>query len=126
MKKWWLKTWSKIRAVFYSVLVGLGIIAAPAITTAGPVHFTYTPATQRADGTALPAVEIAFTRLYCGGVLLIEEPGADGDFDPDLPAGVHVCDATHVDTDGQESDRSNPVTKIVLPALPGAPDNLGA
>lgn len=100
-----------------SIVVALG---AYAVT----VNFTYDRATERADGSPLPLSEIAETRLYCDGALAATEQGADGDFSPNLGVGSHVCYATHVDTDGQESDPSNEVTKVVIPARPNPPMNL--
>ena len=76
---------------------------------------------QRVDGSTMAISEIAETRLYCDGGLVASELGAGGTISGDLGLGSHDCYATHVDTFGQESDPSNTVTRIVLPARPGAP-----
>ena len=120
MKKFLAKTWAKIKRWWFSLLVALGLASAP-LLYAEVVNFTYTAATQRVDGSPLALSDIAFTRLYCDGSLTVEEPGADLSFNPDLGLGSHDCYGTHVDTDGQESDPSNLVTKIVNPARPSAP-----
>ena len=109
IKKWWI-----------SLLVAIGLIATP-ILYAEVVDFTYTRAVERVDGSPLVLEDIAFTRLYCDGSLIVEEAGADLGFNPELGLGSHSCYATHVDTDGQESDPSNTVIKVVNPARPGAP-----
>jgi len=120
MKNWMRKQWLKMKAWVYGILVALGLMAGP-ILYAEIVNFTYTPATERVDGSPLALADIAFTRLYCDGSLTVEEPGADSGFNPDLGLGSHTCYATHVDTNGQESAPSNSVVKVVNPALPGAP-----
>ena len=120
MKKWLKKKWLQIKKWWIALLISLGLIATP-ILYAEMVNFTYTAATERVDGTPMPLAEIAASRLYCDGSLLEEEVGADGDFNPDLGLGSHSCYATHVDTDGQESDPSNTVVKVVNPALPNPP-----
>jgi len=109
IKRWWV-----------ALLVSLGLIATP-LLYAEIVDFTYTPASTREDGTALPPQEIAETRLYCDGSLVDTELGADGVASPDLGLGVHTCYGTHVDTSGLESAPSNTVTRTVLPSRPLPP-----
>lgn len=120
LKIFFQKLWVKIKKLWLSLLVGLGLASAP-LLYAEVVNFTYTAATQRVDGSPLALSDIAFTRLYCDGSLTVEEPGADLGFNPDLGLGSHDCYGTHVDTDGQESDPSNIVTKVVNPARPNPP-----
>ena len=120
IKKFFTDTWSKIKKWWLTLLVALGLVSAP-LLYAEIVDFTYTAATQRVDGSPLALADIAFTRLYCDGSLTVEEPGADLGFNPELGLGTHDCYATHVDTDGQESDPSNSVIKIVNPARPSSP-----
>ena len=120
MKKFFQKSWAKIKKWWISLLVALGLVATP-LLYAVIVDFTYTAATERVDGSPLALADIAFTRLYCDGTLIVEEAGADLGFNPDLGIGSHDCYATHVDTDGQESDPSNIVTKVVNPARPSSP-----
>jgi len=118
------KAWQKVKKWWKSLLVALGIIAAAPLVLSQPVSFNYVAATARIDGTPLPIEEIAETRLYCNGSLVVSEPGADTNFLPDLTPGSYTCYATHVDTLGQESDPSNEVTKLVLPARPNPPSNV--
>ena len=120
IKKFFTDLWGKIKEWWIALLVAIGLISSP-LLYAEIVEFTYTAATQRIDGSPLALADIAFTRLYCDGSLTIEEPGADLSFSPELGLGTHDCYGTHVDTDGQESDPSNIVTKIVNPARPSAP-----
>jgi len=120
IKKFFTDTWGKIKKWWLTLLVALGLVSAP-LLYAEIVDFTYTAATQRVDGSPLALADIAFTRLYCDGSLTVEEPGADLGFNPELGLGTHDCYATHVDTDGQESDPSNSVIKIVNPARPSSP-----
>ena len=114
------RAWIKIKKWWISLLVALGLVATP-LLYAEIVDFTYTAATERVDGSPLLLTDIAFTRLYCDGAMVVEEPGADETFNPELGLGSHDCYATHVDTDGQESDPSNIVTKVVNPARPSSP-----
>jgi len=114
------RAWAKIKKWWAALLVALGLAVTP-ILYAEIVDFTYTAATERVDGSPLALADIAFTRLYCDGSMIVEEPGADLGFTPELGLGSHDCYATHVDTDGQESDPSNSVTKVVNPARPGPP-----
>jgi len=115
------RTWLKIKTWFISVLVALGLIAGA--VQAATVNFTYLPATEYTTGEPMPLTDIDFTRLYCDGVMVAEEPGADGDFSVVLGFGSHVCTATHVVlmADTPESAMSNPITKTVTPGQPGSP-----
>ncbi len=67
------------------------------------VSFAYQRATERDDGTPLLLDEIKYTRLYCDGMQVAEETGADGDLSATLAAGYHDCYGTHVDTNELES-----------------------
>ena len=118
------KIWQKIKKWWKGLLVSVGILAAAPFALSQVVNFTYVPATTRMDGSPLAITDIAETRLYCNNQLVVSEPGADANFNPDLMPGNYTCYATHVDTDGQESDPSNEVTKLVLPARPNPPGNL--
>lgn len=117
------KAWLKVKAWVLGLLVALGLVSAP-LLYAEVVDFNYDRATLRSDGTVLLESDIAFTRLYCDGVMVDEEVGADESFQTDLGIGTHNCHATHVDTDGQESLPSNVVVKTVNPAAPNPPENL--
>lgn len=120
MKNWFKKAWLKLKKWGIAILAALGIIVGGGLY-AETVNFTYTRADQRMDGTPLALSDIAETRLYCDGSLVTTEPGADENIDADLGLGSHSCHATHVDTAGQESDPSNIVVRMVLPARPNAP-----
>lgn len=121
IRDWFRNIWLKTKAWFVGVLIAIGLIV-PALGEV--VDFNYTRATQRVDGSPLLESEIQSTRLYCDGVMIAEEPGADQDFQVDLGVGSHTCHATHVDTNDQESDPSNIVVKVVNPARPNPPENL--
>lgn len=124
MKKILKKVWTKIKGWFYALLVAIGI-AVPVM--AAVRDFSYTPATEYVDGTPMPLSHIAETRLYCNGdpTPVAVEPGADGDFSVLLPPGSYNCQATHVTTNGEESDLSNTTTFEVLPeAAPKPPATL--
>ena len=112
-----IRAWVRFRLWVIGVLVSLGLVAAYAV----PVDFTYTPATERVDGTPMALSEIAETKLYCDGGLITVEDGADSDISGDLGIGSHQCYGTHVDFFGQESIPSNIVTRVVNPANPGPP-----
>jgi hypothetical protein len=115
MKAWFRKTWIKVRAWFYALMVTLGLIVA-----ANAVTLTYTPASLYSDGTPMPLSEIAETRLYCDGSTTpdITELGADGNFDTgSLSGGDHTCYATHVATNGIESLPSNSKTFRNVPQV---------
>ena len=128
IKKFFTNTWGKIKKWWVALLVALGLASAP-LLYAEIVDFTYTAATERVDGSPLALADIVFTRLYCDGSMIVEEPGADLGFNPELGIGVHECYATHVamgldinlDPIEMESDPSNVVTKVVNPARPSAP-----
>lgn len=124
----WLKAkWARFKKWVYGILVALGIATAP-LLYAEIVGFSYTPADQYEDGTAMPITDIAFTRLYCNDEMVANEPGADGDFSVEFTVGRYECYATHVvlGPDGQEieSAPSNLVVKIVNPARPNPPGDL--
>lgn len=99
--------------VVLGTLVGIAYMTTDSTTS--DVTFTYQRATEREDGTALPPEEIKLTRLFCDGKWVAQEAGADGDISATLASGPHDCFATHVDTNGLESDPSNSVTRIVEP-----------
>ena len=113
--------WAKIKAWFVSILVALGLVVGAAYAEAK--DFSWTNATQRVDGSAFPASELAETRIYCDGdtapVITVVDGTQAASFDFGL--GSHSCFATHVDTDGQESVPSNTVTFAVLPSAPNPP-----
>jgi hypothetical protein len=114
MKIWFRKQWLRFKKWIYGVLLALGIIAAP-ILYAEMVDFTYVRATVYDDGTAMPVEEIQFTRLYCDGVMVTEEAGADQNISAELGIGGHDCYATHVDIYDRESVPSNSVSRTVSP-----------
>lgn len=114
------KAWQKFKAWFIGILVAIGLVAAPALY-AEARDFSWTNATQRVDGSALPASEIAETRIYCDGQLVITVTDGSTAATYDFGVGEHRCVATHVDTDGQESDPSNEVVFQILPARPNPP-----
>jgi len=124
MKAWFKKQWKKVTAWFVGVLAAIGI--GTGVVMAATVGFTYTPADSYTDGTPMPLSDIDLTRLYCDGVMVAEEPGADGGFSVILGFGTHVCDARHVvlNADQPESAPSNQVTKIVTPGQASPPSNL--
>ncbi len=121
--KIWLKAkWTKLKAWVLALLVALGLVAAP-LLYAEVVTFTYARATQYDNGVLMPLDEIQFTRLYCDGSMVAEEPGADLDIEGNLGIGTHDCYGTHVDIYDRESVPSNTVQRIVSPpgTGPGAP-----
>lgn len=126
MKKFLHESWLKTRKWLVALLIALGLMSP--ILYAEIVGFSYQAATEYEDGTPLPIVDIAFTRLYCDDVLVSEEEGADQSFSVDLGIGTHECYATHVvlgpTGDEIESDPSNTVIKVVNPVKPNAPQNL--
>ena len=91
--------------------------------------FSYTSATQWADGTPIEPGDIRSTRLYCNGEKVQGHQGATGSFDPDLPDGTYQCYAIHtvVNNSGLKcktpdaaqgdavclSDHSNTVTRVI-------------
>ena len=86
------------------------------------VPLTGEPPTQREDNTPFNLeTELHGFNVYCG---LITKDYVDSytfqgyalpktTWDVDLPAGVHYCAVTTVDTDGRESSYSNEVTVTV-------------
>ena len=122
MRNWLKKQWAKFKLWVYGLLVALGLMAAP-LLYAEVINFTYTRATQYDNGDLMPIEEIQFTRLYCDGSLMAEEPGADQNIEGNLGIGTHDCYATHVDIYDRESLPSNSVQRIVDPpgTGPGSP-----
>lgn len=120
MKIWIKKQLAKFKAWIISLLVALGLMTGAVM--AATVNFNYTPATEYTDGSPMPLSDIDFTRLYCDGVLVDEEPGADGDFSVLLGFGSHDCYGTHVVliATTPESAPSNMITKVVRPPQPGS------
>lgn len=111
-------------------LLVLGLILVSPLTFAvGEKLFSWEPPTERVDGTALPEVEIDRYRIYCDGnpTFVWEQTHVPTGMQTwQAPAntfalGSHNCHATTIDTEGQESDPSNVVNFIVLPARPKAP-----
>jgi hypothetical protein len=113
--------WARFRSWIVGILIALGLITGA--VQGATVTFTYTPATEYVDGSAMPLSDIDFTRLYCNGAMVDEEPGADGEFSVLLGFGSYDCYATHVVNIATtpESDPSNTVTKVVNPAQPNPP-----
>jgi len=127
MKKW-IKTkfhngWIRAKRWWVALLVALGlIVAVPAL--AGMLSLSWTNPEQRTDGTAFDAAtEQAEIRIYCNGDTspTFVSPGDADAMDQITAASEYTCYATALDTDGQESDPSNTVTKTVLPARPNPP-----
>ena len=123
----WLKekikfAWLRAKKWVIGIMIALGIVAAP-IALSAPKDFTWTNATQRVDGSPFPAAELAETRIYCDGNATPVVTVVDGSqaATVEFTVGSHSCYATHVDTDGQESDPSNTVTFVVTPARPNPP-----
>jgi len=91
--------------------------------------FTWTPPTEREDGTALPDIEIASYKIYCDGApapiwTQTNQPGADERWEApagSFALGPHNCHATTVDTGGLESGPSNTVPFTVTLANPKPP-----
>ncbi len=119
IKRQSVSAWRHARAWTISALIALGIISGALY--AETVGFSYVRATLRTDGSALALADIAETKLYCDGVLVTTEAGADQNISANLTIGSHTCHATHVDTAGQESDASNIVLRVVNPARPNPP-----
>jgi hypothetical protein len=109
-----MNTVSRLLLVLLAVLALLvGIVYTISDAETANVTFTYQKATEREDGTPLSLEEIKFTRLFCDGIQVAQEAGADGDISAELTAGRHDCYGTHVDTNGMESNPSDTVTKFV-------------
>jgi len=115
-----IRAWNRFKAWGYAILVALGLVVAIP-TQAIEMTVTYTRATEYMDGTPMPLSDIQESRLYCDGVLVSTELGADQDWNPNMAAGTYQCYGTHVDILGRESGRSNTVTKTVIPGLPNPP-----
>ena len=88
--------------------------------------FTFTPPTERADNSALPADQIGGYSVFLNNApvdtinpLL---PTATG-FTLDLPSGVHTVTVTTLDTDGRMSVPSVPA-ELSIPFVPKAPASL--
>lgn len=113
-KAWTRRQYLRFKKWVIGILVSIGVIAPP-LLYAEIIDFTYTAPTTYTDGSPLPAAEIQFSRLYCDGSMVVEEPGADQDFSTDLGIGSHDCYATIVDIYDRESDPSNVVTVVVSP-----------
>ncbi len=112
--------WTRFKLWAYGLLVAIGFvtITIQAIVTS----FTYTRATEYTDNTPMPLSEIQSTQLYCDGSLIVSEPGADEEFDPDMLPGTYDCYETHTDIYGRESVPSTSFTKVVIPlGLPKPP-----
>jgi len=101
---------TKVKGWIISFLVFLGLVTVPLM--AQNINFTYVPATQYETGEPMPLSDIEYTRLYCDGVMVAEEPGADADIAANLPVGTHTCYGTHV-ANGLESVPSNSVQRVV-------------
>lgn len=109
-----MNTMSRILLVLLAILgVLLGIVYTASDVETTSVTFNYQRATEREDGTPLLLEEIKYTRLFCDGRQVAQEAGADGDISAELTAGSHDCYGTHVDTNGLESNPSDPVIKFV-------------
>lgn len=118
MKKWIAETWAKIKKWALSVLIALGLVAAPLVYSE-VVNFTYIAPVQNIDGSELVPGPDYVARLYCNGEFVQERP-VDGNFNPNLSPGTYTCVATVVNN-GQESDFSNEVTRVVEFPIPNAP-----
>ena len=120
MKAWIKKQWLRFKAWALALLIAVGLVAAP-LALSAPKDFYWTNATQRVDGSPFPASELAETRIYCNGSLVGSALGSATQVTIDLSVGAHTCYATHVDTDGQESDPSGEVSFVITPARPNPP-----
>ena len=137
MKNWMKKSWQKMKAWVYALLVAIGIVSG-GLALAVPVGYSWTNPTQNTDGSPFDAAtEQAEVRLYCGvdPVAFVPEtpsavqsesttavsPGDATDLVVDLLPGTHVCFATVFDIYGYESGPSGTVTKIVERFPPSPP-----
>ena len=120
----WLKrTWLKFKAWFVAMLILIGLITIPPLYSA-PRDLSWTNPTERVDTTPFDAAtEQLETRIYCDGDIspTLVVPGDATSATLDFSVGSHSCEASVVDTDNQESDRSNQVTFDILPARPNPP-----
>lgn len=109
-----MKILSRVFLVLLAILgafVGIVFIIPDAETV--DVTFTYQRATEYADGTPLSLEEIKHTQLFCDGIRVAREDGADGDLSAELTSGSHDCYGTHIDTNDVSSNPSSTVTKLV-------------
>ena len=120
MKAWFKRTWARFKAWFISILVAIGLVAAP-LALSAPKDFSWTNATLRTDGSPFLPSELAETRIYCNDNLVGSVQGTGTQVTIDLGVGSYVCYATHVDTDGQESGPSGTVSFVITPAVPNPP-----
>lgn len=99
------------------------------VFAATPKTFSWTPPTEYEDETPLPQGEIESYNIYCDGaeVPIWNQPneplGTDTWTAPNdqFALGIHVCTATAVATNGEESVRSNAVNFTVVAPRPKAP-----
>lgn len=99
------------------------------VFAATPKTFTWIPPSQYEDGEPLPNNEIESYNIYCDGaeVAIWNQPnepvGTDTWTAPNdqFALGIHVCTATAVATNGEESVRSNAVNFTVVAPRPKAP-----
>jgi len=117
--EWFRKQWMRFRVRLTAALATIGVIVGGALY-AQTVGFSYTPADAYTTGEPMPLSDIQFTRLYCDGALVAEEPGADSHIEADLGVGTHTCYGTHV-AGGLESAPSNTVTRVVTLGPPNPP-----
>lgn len=124
-------------AVFTGVILGASLATCKRAEAAFLVDaaFTWTPPTEREDGTALPQSEIASYNIVCNrqglpgyvlNISVLNDPGVGtsshfeaGAFDG---PGTYECRAYTVDTGGLRSVASNVATKKVT-GNPNAPVN---
>lgn len=113
--------WTKMKLWVYALLVSIGVITT-ITAVAVPVDGTYTRATTYDDGSSMPLSDIGLTRIYCDGLIVSEEAGADEDWDADMLPGTYTCYGTHVDIFQRESIPSPSIQKQVFPTgLPNPP-----
>ncbi|KPK74252.1 MAG: hypothetical protein AMJ84_00245 [Acidithiobacillales bacterium SM23_46] len=140
LKVWSRRQWQRFKAWIYSILVGLGLITGVALAD-NDVNLSWTNATQYEDGTAMPVEEIEETVLYKQSFpldgtgmsdprsyteLARVPPSVTTYLDANQPNGVHCYVATHIATNGEESQQSNESCKTIDVRLPGAPQGLSA
>jgi len=84
---------------------------------------SWTPPTERENGTALAPEEIANYRVFDNGTALPDlVPGTDTSVTLTLPPGDHEIYLTTIDTHGRESAPSN--KKFVPGSVPNAPGQI--
>ena len=121
-------------ALVLAKLVIVLLLVSPLVFAVGGKTFTWIPPTEREPDAAgvvepLPNVEIEEYRIYCDGDAVPVWTQTNQPVDTDswiapngtFALGTHVCQATAVDTEGQESDRSNSVNFTVSLERPKAP-----